>query len=161
MAALPYFANDAIELDVGQPGSARNTAGTARFTCRVREGAPTVGRAEHKPPQQTRLFVDHLGWAGQVITWEGSLCVTTDTILGQIVSHLNEITTGQAVDAATGVRGAVYTSKMAPGLLKDSFGRALAEEAILERYAIGGTRRISGSTFTRIVQLTLNFKAIK
>jgi hypothetical protein len=121
--------NGVTELDLGQPGSARRTAKKAHYTVeRVVLGPTRTGTVLHKVTGQDMTFAENLGFAGQDVSWQGTLRIKDDTELAALRSHIQEYLTGQTIDA-DGKRSAKDVTKVAPTTLTDSGGKAISDKA--------------------------------
>ena len=162
MAATPGFGgtNGVAELDLGQPGSARETAQTARYSVHVNRGPQDPGMTVHKLSEQPVSFVEHTGFAGQEVTWNGLLKVATMEVYKAIVSELSEYQTGQSIDA-NGNYGAVAPAKMKATKLTDYFGTVVAARATMARAVLGRVHKLSNDeTYEYMGELTISFRVL-
>lgn len=95
----PTFAT----LDVGLPGGARHTAGTARSLVSVQTGDVEVPRLDFSFVGFDGLFQHNLGKRGRRVTWNLVLRCSTLTVLNAIIADIET--------AKTAGEGALKTSK--------------------------------------------------
>ena len=161
MASTPKFggSNGVPELNLGQPGSARATAGTAQYTVRVLVGTPENPRSENALPQQAVVYTQAMGFAGQTVRWRGWLKVKDVNELSAIRLELNELRTGQTIDA-NGVRSAVATTKMKATKMVDPLGVAITDKATLKDVQFGETKRLTSGAYSHGMDLTVVFRVL-
>jgi len=162
MSATPQFggSNGVTELDAGQPGSGRATSNDARYVVRVIEGADQATVVGQAIVQQNVTFEDRLGYAGTRVVWEGSLRVSSDTVLGAIQEQLNKYLHGSG--RSSGVLGGPDPAQMRPTKLTNNFGRVLSERAVVEEWSMNGVGTLfNASPYTLIVEkLRIVFKLL-
>ena len=118
--------NGVIELDAGQPGSTRYVDNKVQWTVVVHERPPEVRDVRHAFPETNTLFLNRLGWSGQIVTWRGMLRVSTAGEMAALRSELSKYATGLAINPTTGVRTPVAAaSYRAPTIMIDDHGKAL------------------------------------
>ena len=162
MASTPQFGgtNGVTELNAGQPGSARATSNYARYVVRVIEGADEATVVGQAVVQQNVNFEDRLGYAGTRVVWEGSLKVSSDTVLGAIAGQLNKYRHGSG--RTSGVLDGPDPTQMRPTKLTNSFGRVLSERAVVDDWSMSGVATLfNAAPFTLIVErLRIVFKLL-
>jgi len=162
MATSPRFGgtNGVDELDLGQAGGARRANNQAFYTMHVHEGPDRTAVVDQKIVQQNVAFEDRLGFEQARIVWSGDLRVSSDAVLGAIVSDLNRAKHGSA--RFSGLLAAPWPGAMNPTELTNSFGRVLSKLAALEDWSFDGPVRTmsGGGAFTLIVGLRVVFKLL-
>lgn len=161
MASTPSFGNTngVGDLDLGQKGSARAVAGDARYTLNVIVRPPKFLEIENRMPQQGFKTVDHVGFDGQAVRWEGWLAVKNDAVLAGILSDLSAAKTGLAITA--GVYQPYDKSKVKATRLTNRTGRILGEKARVKDFGFPGEpRNISraGSAMTIGLRMDVLFE---
>lgn len=141
------------EIDIGQSGSARRTANTARWTGQVVEGGDEVDQVFQPVPQQNVVFRDVIGFSGKLVSWRGTLAVSNSAMMRTIATELN-----------ARLHGGIGT--VTPGLVKEtrltnSFGDVISEKAVLEAWAFTDrTRKIGSTGLTLITGIELKFRCL-
>lgn len=161
MATPQYGGTGGVpELDVGQPGSARDGAGTARYVVRVLEQPDRATVVNQPVVQQNVSFEDNLGFSAGRVIWEGSLKVDSDARLGAIESELNRYLHGSA--RVDGVLGPPNPAYLKPTRLTNALGRVLSESARLEGWTFQGPvqKLHNAGTFNYLVPLRVVFKML-
>ena len=161
MAATPGFGGTkgVAELNLGQPGSARETANTARYAVRVEQQNEDAGVAFHPLNDQPVTFAETTGFKGKLVVWRGQLKVATINELSLIKSHVAEFHTGQTITA--GVRSAVDAAKKKATKLTDYFGEVVSTTAVLTGAVFGEVYKLSNdATFSHGCELTITFRVL-
>ena len=139
MAATPQYGgtNSVPELNIGQPGSARATANTARYVVKVTEGADQAAIVDQQIVEQNVSFEDNLGRQTSRVVWSGNLKVNSRATWRAIVNELNSYKHGSS--RSSGVLTAPDPALLKPTRLTDSDGNVISESARLESWAMGGS----------------------
>jgi hypothetical protein len=162
MAATPQFGgtNGVPEIDMGQDGSARQSAGTALFRPNVLIGADDTRVVAQHLTQQNFAFRDNLGFTGKPVVWAGLLKVNTNATLHLIMNELNRYRHG------SGRSGGLFTAPsvvyLRPTRLTDFDGTLITEAAALRDFQWRGRRKhiSSGGALTMAVAMNLVFEVL-
>jgi hypothetical protein len=162
MAATPGYGgtNGVAELDLGQPGSARYLAGTARYIVTMKMDAEETREVVNKIPQQSVAFHDHLGPIARFYLWEGTLKVIDIDTLHEIEDEISQARDGYA--RSNGVLGAFDPAAVRATRLRDGFDKIVSERARIADHAfVGRVSRLStDTTFGYVVGLRVRFRTL-
>jgi len=161
MAATPQFGgtNGVAEMNIGQPGSARAEANTARFVLHVIENPEEATKVPQKVPQQNVAFEDNMGFDAGGVEWRGTLKVSAIPIWRAIASDLNRYLHGSA--RTGGTLAAPLLNYLRPTRLTDFWGNVMSEAATVADWRSGQLRRLSGSDpYTYALDLMVKFKLL-
>jgi len=117
------------ELDIGQAGSTRRTAGDAQWIGNVLVDPGEVETRIRGFPQQQFVVVDRMGSRGRTVMWEGSIRVNGIALVRTIEAELDQYMHGSLRSA--GVLGAPDASYIKPTELRDSEDQVLSDQAIM------------------------------
>ena len=162
MAGTPQYGGTGgvAELNIGQPGSARNGSGAASYIVNVLVGADQAVTVNQGVPQQNVTFQDNLGSAPGDVTWNGTLKVNNAATLNAIRSDLDRYKHGSA--RVAGVLGAPNMSYVRATRLTDSFSQILSENArIVDWSFTDRIRRLHASAFLYITKLRIRFELLR
>jgi hypothetical protein len=146
-------------MDIGQPGSARATANTARFVLHVIENPEEATTVPQKVPQQNVAFQDNMGFDSGGVEWRGMLKVSTITVWRAIAAELNRYRHGSG--RTNGTLQAPLLNYIRPTRLTDFWGNVMSEKATVAEWRSGQIRRLSGSEpYTYALDLTVKFRLL-
>lgn len=153
--------NGVPELDLGQPGGALHTAGSAHATLQtIVDGDEAMVTTTHLPELHATYEQVH-GYSGTSVVWEGVLRAkaTPGASLDEIEANINSYRTGQ-LRAASGTVTAA-TERLAPTRLTDGYGARTWETARLVRFTrIGPRQKVTGGTWTELQRVRIEFRVL-
>lgn len=163
MPYTPQFGgtNGVPELDIGQVGSSRRSAGTAMAVVQVTERGTQARTVENPLPQQNVVFSDELGFADKATIWRASIRTTTAALMATILNEIASYRTGQLYTAGVG-HAAFDATRIKPTRLTNNWGTVVSDHATLKDYeTVTPVKRITGSGFTCYAEVLITFRTSK
>jgi hypothetical protein len=147
------------ELDLGQIGGTRETAGTAKLTAHVIVGQDNVNAVTHKLPQSIAVYRNVIGFVGGRIVIQGVMRASTAAIFETMLQEINQRRHGSLRNGAGGPLLPPDPSKMVPTQVTDSQGTVISQQAVVQDWQPRG-RRLSNSEWDVIQEFTLTLEKL-